>query len=172
MKDKKLKRAIIFILGIIILCVLVIPIPIRINRSLPAIRGKVGEQGMNLSECTIEVRGTYYFSVLRPDQYIGTLSVSGIEATVENNAQLQTSFSNTVNPLIYHTDKGYIVAGVLCFSGFLEEMILGFPIDQNDHGVFAKGYSYVCAPATSVDEARGVIARLSSHDEYLSIIDW
>lgn len=169
---KRSKKTFIIILCATVIYTLAFPIPIRINRTMPAIRSTVGERDKNFAECSVEINGTYYFYLFRADKYIGQFFISDEMYTSERGAQLQTAFVGSVNSLTYSTDDGYITPGIICSSTFLKKMLIGLDTYKDNNDIFSKGQVFICAPAESIEDAHEIIEQLTDDDEYLSTIEW
>lgn len=170
--NKRGKRVFIIILCAIAIYALAFPIPMRIDRTIPAIRSTIGNIDKDFSQCSVKIKGTYYFYIFKADQYIGELSISDEMYTWERGAQLQTAFVGSVNSLTYSTDDGYITPGIICSSRLLKKMLIGLDTDKDNNEIFSKGQVFICGPAESIEDAHEIIEQLTEKDEYLSTIEW
>ena len=107
-------------------------------------QGIVGD-AVSVASCTIEIDGTFYRYLLKPDTYFGRLAISTIPDTMGENAQLQSSNIGSLSALTYHTEDGYKSLGVFLTSNSFDQLLIHINESQSGGEVFAAGQTFVLA---------------------------
>lgn len=148
------------------------PIPVTVDRTLEAVQCYAGDRE-TAQACTIEISGTYYHYLLKPDIYEGRFAIANAQDTTRADCRLQTSIRDGVNPMIYAGTDGYWNYGVLLTEdAFTRLLIIPNRSGDAQSGLLPEGAAYLCAPASTNAQARAVAEGLARQDEALATLGW
>ncbi len=154
-----------------IILIALLPFPQKINTTLYGVQGIVGDAA-SAASCTIEIKGTCYRYLLKPDTYFGRLAISTIPDTMSENVQLQSSNIGSLSALTYHTEDGYKSLGIFFASSSFDQLLIHINESQGGGEVFATGQTFVLAPADSYQDAKDMVSELAQMNEAIITAAW
>lgn len=154
-----------------IILIALIPFPQKISTTLYGVQGIVGDVA-SAASCTIEINGTCYRYLLKPDTYIGRFAISTIPDTMGENVQLQSSYIGSLSALTYHTEDGYKSLGIFFASDSFDQLLIQINESQNGGEIFTTGQTFVSAPASSYQDAKAIVAELAKKNEAILPTAW
>lgn len=149
-------------IGLLIVCI--VPIKKNINTTLNGVEFQI--QSDEYKTTTIKIDGQYIKFLLRPDSFKGKIQIEGYDFTFEDYYYIDTSFKNGYGHLNY---TGIINGSIYGeFFGFIYtkdfEKILIYVDDKkvnNSKDWDGKYNNFICAPATSIEEAKKIFLSIS-----------
>lgn len=141
---KKKSKAVVIGLLICIALAALLPLPVRINRTLEGIRWKNGQE-QTAEECTVTVSGWYYRYLFRNNVFKGDIQISGVEGTDPANGFLldmemgrNSLFRRQTGYMPYYVKSKNAVQsmGTLVISGNFKEVLWLEPVysESDDAG--------------------------------------
>ena len=136
------------IAGIVLLCVLFLPVPIRIDKALPYYESHHGEAQTG----TIHIRGTLYYYIFRRDHFRGRIYKEDADITIKGQCD-GTNVSHCWNCMMIETCEG---DGKRDFLAFFDDQRWDQIYFER---LFSKLYLYggtsdfLAAPASTMEKA-------------------
>jgi hypothetical protein len=164
MKRKRVIRSII-LLAIIALLVSVLPLPVRINKTISGIQWKDGDPAYS-EPADIRINGTYKMYLFKHDVFKGHITITNNKLTYSSKASLfEITFNDYNNMksggLIYYSSiyHNFMDGGTIYISGAFKHILIS-EYDKN------KGTYYISAPATDRKSAFELAVEMGYVDFY------